>query len=98
MTYNQFCKFMKLIKEAQAKEDAFSKAICEFGDNTMYIELFPMDGFIKALAEVVDDKGAWIEYYIYECQWGKSKRTVVFKNGGELQLNSYKKLWKIIKE
>jgi hypothetical protein len=39
-------------------------------------EVMSVDLPIKILAEVMDDKDEWIEYFIYECDCGREKKEI----------------------
>lgn len=53
--------------------------------------------FLKILKEAVNDKNGWIEYYVYELEFGRGYRDgCVTINGENVSLKTATDLWDII--
>lgn len=52
--------------------------------------------YTKAIAEIVGDKGQWLEYYHYDCNFGEHPMEVKFKDGTTITLDSVEKLAEVI--
>ena len=50
---------------------------------------------VKILADAMNDTGGWIEYYIYECDCGRSTGEV-FIDDEEIKLETPEDLWECI--
>ena len=98
-TRKQFIKYMKeykqLDKDIDGMDDAMKKISPDFGGfhlgrvNTMVVDL---------LRETMEDTSEWIEYFIYDIEWGKNakKGTVTDKNGKDIPIKTLSNLYDII--
>lgn len=86
ITLEIFKSYLKYIEDYR-KESAF----CNVGGQLL-------DGFINLLSEHVGDKCFWIEYFVFDCDFGKNPQNLHFFNKETIRLDSVEKLWKVIKE
>mgnify|MGYP000065486350 FL=1 len=99
MNKEQFIKLMAVIKERHdSLENVYDKLDDIFGDvgdrfvaNT---SLFPI---IKVISDIVGDDNEWIEWYIYEKEWGtKEDMEVTDVNNNVVPSETLEDLWKLI--
>ena len=99
MNKEQFIKLMAVIKERHdSLENVYDKLDDIFGDvgdrfvaNT---SLFPI---IKVISDIVGDDGEWIEWYIYEKEWGtKEDMEVTDVNNNVVPSETLEDLWGLI--
>jgi len=98
MNFEKFKKYFEYLEKFDRESEKVNKhlseiagrgSVCELGYN-LY------DGFIEMLSEIVDDKNEWIDYYVFECDFGRKPMQVeIF--GEKIKLDSLEKLWRIIK-
>ena len=99
MNKEQFIKLMTVIKERYySLENVYDKLYELFGDvcdkfinNT---SLFPI---IKTISEIIGDKENWIDWYIYEKEWGtKEDMKVTDINNNVVPSETLEDLWELI--
>ena len=99
MTKEQFIKLMTVIKERYYSlgsiydkfNDLFGDVDDKFIDNT---SLFPI---IKVISEIIGDDEYWIEWYIYEKEWGtKEDMEVTDVNNNVVPSETLEDLWELI--
>lgn len=99
MNKEQFIKLMAVIKERHdSLENVYDKLDDIFGDvedrfvaNT---SLFPI---IKVISDIVGDDNEWIEWYIYEKEWGtKEDMEVTDVNNNVVPSETLEDLWELI--
>ena len=99
MNKEQFIKLMTVIKERHdSLENVYDKLDDIFGDvgdrfvaNT---SLFPI---IKTISEIIGDDESWIEWYIYEKEWGtKEDMEVTDVNNNVVSSETLEDLWELI--
>ena len=99
MNKEQFIKLMTVIKERHnSLENVYDKLDDIFGDvgdrfvaNT---SLFPI---IKVISDIVGDDNEWIEWYIYEKEWGtKEDMEVTDVNNNVVPSETLEDLWELI--
>jgi len=100
MTKTQFKKIMTELKDLIEASRKVNKAMKELSPD--------FGGFCNNRAEtlIVDilkiamnDKDDWIEYYIYELNWGTGNdKYKVWKNGKEIPFKTLDDLWNIIEK
>lgn len=99
MNKKQFIKLMTVIKERHdSLENVYDKLDDIFGDvrdrfvaNT---SLFPI---IKVISDIIGDDGKWIEWYIYEKEWGtKEDMEVTDVNNNVVPSETLEDLWELI--
>ncbi len=98
MTFEKFKKYFEYLENFDLDSTHFNKhlseiagrgSVCELGYN-LY------DGFIELLSEIVDDKNEWIDYYIFECDFGLKPMQVQIGEE-KIKLDSIEKLWRILR-
>ena len=98
MTKEDFCECMKLIRAQRDKNEAVLAGLeAAFGSRaTEYmVDVFSIDRMIKLLTIAMDDKDEWIEYYIYDCNWGSVDNNVRI-NGEPVTFKTYEDLYDMI--
>lgn len=99
MTKEQFIKLMTVIKERHdSLENVYDKLDDIFGGvgdrfvaNT---SLFPI---VKVISDIVGDDNEWIEWYIYEKEWGTNKDLeVTDDNHNIIPSKTLEDLWELI--
>ena len=99
MTKEQFIKLMTVIKERYySLESIYDKFNDLFGDvGDKFIDdtsLFPI---IKTISEIIGDNEYWIEWYIYEKEWGtKEDMEVTDVNDNVVPSETLEDLWELI--
>lgn len=64
---------------------------------TTYDNSSIIDTFIKLLKELTKDEDEWIDYYIYELDFGRKYKSGMVKfKGKNIKLSTYLDLWNII--
>lgn len=99
MTKEQFIKLMTIVKERYYSleyiynklNELFGEVGDRFIDNT---SLFPI---IKTISEIIGDDEGWIEWYIYEKEWGtKEDIEVTDVNNNAVPSETLENLWELI--
>ena len=99
MNKKQFIKLMTVIKERHdSLENVYDKLDDIFGDvgdrfvaNT---SLFPI---IKVISDIIGDDNEWIEWYIYEKEWGTNEdMEVTDVNNNVVSSETLEDLWELI--
>ena len=99
MTKEQFIKLMTVIKERyyslESIYDKFNDLFGDIGDKFINnTSLFPI---IKTISEIIDDDENWIEWYIYEKEWGtKEDMEVTDVNNNVVPSETLEDLWELI--
>lgn len=99
MNKEHFIKLMTVIKERYCSlESVYDKLNELFGDvSDRFIDdtsLFPI---IKVIADIVGDDESWIEWYIYEKEWGiKEDVEVADANNNITPSETLEDLWRLI--
>ena len=95
----EFKKYMKAIKDSLNQTEKFEKAIAPFfegysgiftvGDDAAYVAI--------DLLQIITDckEGDWINYFIYECYWGKDLKIVEI-DSKKFELKTIDDLWNVI--
>ena len=56
-----------------------------------------MTPIIDVISEIVEDNNKWIEWYVYDKNWGTDARlTGTDKNGNEIPSDTLEDLWNLI--
>ena len=84
MTKEQFMKLMEAIKERDYTiEKIYDKLDDVFGSvGDLFIDETSMISIIDVISEIVEDNNKWIEWYVYEKNWGTDERLTVMDNNG----------------
>ena len=99
MTKEQFIKLMTVIKERyyslESIYDKFNDLFGDVGDKFISnTSLFPI---IKTISEIIGDNRDWIEWYIYEKEWGtKEDMEVTDINNNVVPSETLEDLWELI--
>ena len=99
MNKEQFIKLMTIIKERYySLESIYDKLNELFGDvSDRFIDdtsLFPI---IKTISEIIGNNEYWIEWYIYEKEWGtKEDMEVTDVNNNVVPSETLEDLWELI--
>ena len=96
MTKQDFCECMKLIKEQYDRCYKLNDDIYEIfgGGDKLWVTL-NVNTEIAILEKAMDDKDEWIEYYIYDCNWGSVDNDVRI-NGEPVTFKTYEDLYDMI--
>ena len=99
MTKEQFIKLMEAIKERYYTiEKIYDKLDDVFGSvGDLFIDETSMTPIIDVISEIVEDNDKWIEWYVYDKNWGTDERlTVTDNNGNEIPSETLEDLWNLI--
>jgi len=100
MNKETFKKAIKALEEQDKHDDKCSKAISivypnAFGVNLWYDNSILVDAILELLKAELGAASDWIEYYIYECDFGKNPNEV--RVGKDVyNLDSVDNLWNLI--
>lgn len=90
-----FVETINFLKEQSEKVETFNKLGNEiFGDFDIYL-FKDEDRIVKLLAEAMDDRFEWLEYFIYENDYGKDLRpdSVQEADGTPIDITTAEKLY-----
>ena len=99
MTNEQFIQLMEVIKERYYKrERIYDKLDDVFGSvGDLFIDETSMTLIIAVIFEIVEDNNKWIEWYVYDKNWGTDERlTATDNNGNEIPSETLEDLWNLI--
>ena len=99
MTKEQFIQLMEVIKERYYKiEEIYDKLDDVFGSvGDLFIDETSMTPIIDVISEIVEDNNKWIEWYVYDKNWGTDERlTATDSNGNEIPSETLEDLWNLI--
>lgn len=99
MTKEQFIQLMEVIKERYYKiEEIYDKLDDVFGSvGDLFIDETSMTPIIDVISEIVEDNDKWIEWYVYDKNWGTDERlTVTDNNSNEIPSETLEDLWELI--
>ena len=99
MTKKQFIKLMEAIKERYYTiEKIYDKLDDVFGSvGDLFIDETSMTPIIDVITEIIEDNDKWIEWYVYDKNWGTDERlTVTDNNGNEIPSETLEDLWNLI--
>ena len=99
MTKEQFIKLMEAIKERYYTiEKIYDKLDDVFGSvGDLFIDETSMTPIIDVITEIIEDNDKWIEWYVYDKNWGTDERlTVTDNNGNEIPSETLEDLWDLI--
>ena len=88
--------------EALKKQIVYDQKVCDtmseiFDGFCIYDNGAVINQLIKVLAEIYGDKSEWIEYYIYELDFGKQwKKDSVSQDGNNIPLKTPEDLYNLI--
>ena len=99
MTKEQFIKLMEAIKERYYTiEKIYDKLDDVFGSvGDLFIDETSMTPIIDVITEIIEDNDKWIEWYVYDKNWGTDERlTVTDNNSNEMPSETLEDLWNLI--
>ena len=99
MTKEQFIKLMEAIKERYYTiERIYDKLDDVFGSvGDLFIDETSMTPIIDVITEIIEDNDKWIEWYVYDKNWGTDERlTATDNNGNEIPSATLEDLWNLI--
>ena len=99
MTKEQFIKLMEAIKERYyIIERIYDKLDDVFGSvGDLFIDETSMTPIIDVITEIIEDNDKWIEWYVYDKNWGTDERlTATDNNGNEIPSETLEDLWNLI--
>lgn len=99
MKYKHFKQLLESIKETNDREEAFNKALDPFNDsyNIFCFSSKLQSSVMKYLKDVFEDEGTWIDYWVYELDFGtRTDLGASYKDGTPIKLNTMKDLYKFL--
>lgn len=96
LTKKKFCEYINFIKERQDSELRVCKALNdEFIDANIFFYSKYESKLVELLKIIMQDKGDWIDYFIYELDFGKKWKvgTVTEKDGTSIDISDAEKLY-----
>ena len=99
MTKEQFIRLMEVIKERYYTiERIYDKLDDVFGSvGDLFIDETSITPIIAVVSEIVEDNNKWIEWYVYDKNWGTDERlTVTDNNSNEIPSETLEDLWNLI--
>lgn len=99
MNKEKFIKLMTIIKERYySLESIYDKLNELFGDvSDRFIDDISLFPIIKTISEIIGDNEYWIEWYIYEKEWGtKEDMEVTDVNNNVVSSETLEDLWELI--
>ena len=99
MTLNEFEKRMLILEAYQDECKGITRTFQEFLDGFFVMTLGDklIESYIELIAEKVEDDSKWIEWFIYENEWGLKKYTAGFE--GEMKpIANLRDLYDLIKD
>lgn len=96
LTFEEFNNYIKRIKKQIECEDSLDKALQEMSPDFGGFFNAAINISIDLLKKVMNDKNEWIDYYIYEADWGKTFKEVYESDGTPIPLETIEDLYNII--
>lgn len=99
MNKEQFIKLMTVVKERYySLENIYDKFNELFGDvGDRFIDNTSLFPIIKTISDIIGDDEGWIEWYIYEKEWGtKEDMGVADGNDNDVSSETLEDLWGLI--
>lgn len=96
MDFEEFKQCFKHLEEFNEEADFQNGLIYKLCGGMLEHGYMLMDAYIELLSKNVGDENEWINYYIFECEFGKKPMEVTVDKK-KIKLDSLEKLWKIIK-
>jgi len=99
MNKEQFIKLMTVVKERYySLENIYDKFNELFGDvGDRFIDNTSLFPIIKTISDIIGDDEGWIEWYIYEKEWGtKEDMGVADGNDNDVPSETLEDLWGLI--
>ena len=71
ITLEQFKSTLSDIKLFQIAEELINRGFAKLGQDSRIIMSKPEEVVVRLLEIIFNDKGQWIQYFLYELDWGK---------------------------
>lgn len=101
LSYTKFKKHLNNIKKLRDLNYKTAEFSRKLDKNSYGIYIFDkaIDDLVELLTDVMDDKYKYIDYYIYEIDWGKKgKDCITFASGEKVSLYTVRQLYDFIIE
>lgn len=100
MTKQDFCECMKIIKEQYDLNKKMLKGLTiAYGSRTSEYANYNISSsvtcMVKILTKAMGDTEEWIEYFVFDCEWGKKFGTVIVNNK-TVPFKTYEDLYELI--
>ena len=101
MSKQDFCECMRIIKKQYNLNQKMLKGLTiAYGSRTSEYANYNISSsitrMVKILTKAMDDAEEWIEYYIYDCEWGSVDNNVRI-DSKPVPLKTYEDLYELIK-
>lgn len=101
-----FCEILKTLKEEDEKCDKLRNVMNDlYGiPNGRYVDFYPtlklQTEIIKLLSSLTKDESSWIEYFVYDCDYGENKKYAnsVEAEDRKIPLNTFEDLYNLLQE
>lgn len=96
MNYKQFKKAVSIIEDFYKEKETINENMKNLIVDDFYITVGDrsISTFISLLEDMVNDKGEWLQWFIYENEFGKKCLEMVNKEGTIHKIKTVKDLWK----
>jgi len=101
ITLEQFKSALFDIKRFQEAQDSINNGFKMLGQDSRIMITLPESLVVKLLEAVFNDKGEWIQYFLYELDWGKKYEDgcITDTDGSFIKLSTIEELYEfLIKE
>lgn len=96
MTLPQLTKTIKGLQEMDKYTDALNTALKAFEPQFNFVSFGRYEALVvNTLKDAFDDKYNWIEYFIYDCEYGTKPKKVEI-DGKKITLKTIKQLYNIL--
>ena len=97
ITYEEFEQHLLSVKDMMEFQDEFTALVSRHGGDCFMLPSM-IDGMVNLLELITKDRDEWIEYYIYELDFGKKyiRGDIVDENGNIIELITIQDLWDLL--
>jgi hypothetical protein len=98
MTLEQFTRFIEALKTFYSQEEKFGNAFELFNSSWTVIEFCPQitEAIITYLEEYFNDKDAWINYWLYDLDFGNKSAEAKYADGSLIPLETIENLFNFL--
>lgn len=96
LTFEEFKGTMERIKKQIELEENLNDALYKMSPDFGGFSSDTISIIIDLLEKITNDEDKWIEYYIYEADWGKTFKEVYEADGTPIPLATIEDLYNII--
>jgi len=95
-----FKKAIEAIKKQSEKELKFCKALEDIMDGHFVPEMSSniLEALLSCLKDIFNDREDWVDWWIYDKDFGKNKKLTVYKKGKEIKLDTVEDLYNFLKK